>query len=79
MSNDLTKRRVGPGGANPTAAHADTALGFQRVRDDIAALDATQIAFTPSDTSAWADPPPTTLAEATQRLAVAGNTGTWPA
>lgn len=44
-------------------AHADTELALSRMRRDLQ----TQ-AYSPADTADWADPPPTTIAEAIDRI-----------
>lgn len=71
MSGDLQKRRL-PGVHDRTHADVEAALARQR-RDFEDAAEAGE-AYSPAAPGDWADPPPTTLREALDRLAAA-NTG----
>ena len=53
--------------------HADTELALKRVRDSMGALAAADIAYTAGDAAQWdaTAGPPTTVADALDRIAVA--------
>ena len=47
---------------------------FDGLHQDVSGLSASDIAYTPSNSSNWVSPAPTTLQQALDRLAAAGGT-----
>lgn len=47
-------------------SHDDVSRALSSIRKD---FQGTKVAYTPGEASDWADPPPTTIAEALDRLA----------
>jgi hypothetical protein len=63
-------------GANVARLQQDIETSLARAKTSTLSEAAS---YAPGDETQWADPPPSTIGEALDRLAVAGATNTWPA
>lgn len=69
--SDFSKHSLGKGAS---ILQGETERSVRKLRKSFEELDALGVAYVPADAADWVDPPPTTVAEALDRLAAAGGT-----